>query len=572
MTVATQPIALFVDGAIGNDANSGSSAGASPVASGTGAVTDGTAVVDLSADSPDLSGVSSGDVIRIVGRGDGFTSDEEFEITAVDDGLDTVNVNPSPGAAGGQTWKIGGAFATIDAARFLFRAGNGQDITINVKSSATYNEMVDCSNAHGAVNKPMVFRGYDSAIGDDGVVTVDAQSARNYAFKTNGTPYVVIENFWGKNANISAMGGNGTSVTFRRCRGSNSVDGFNGSSDHVWEGCYADNNTARGWDSTGVDNYVYGCIAWGNGTDGIAQGNGVMVDCLAVSNGTKGLMMTNAGAQQVFRNCTVDGDNKDTTVGIDCGAATIVDISNCIVYDCGTGIAKAGAVGDRDGRRVNSGNLINNCTTPLSGWPEGVAPQTGAPVFVNEDTDYGLQTSSPAAQAAVDAGYWGWVTNANGGGRIGAMVGPSLIDADWPAVGDVQNGVAFDNGGRVGTFTEPGVGNVETGVQYGAGGTEFTGTFDKPAVGDVETGVTYGGGGSEFTGTFDAPSVGDVETGEGYGAGGAEFTGTFDEPGVANVLSGVSYGEDGTEFDGLHTEAAGGGGGGSGFFHSGALG
>ena len=48
-----------------------------------------------------------------------------------------------------------------------------------------------------------------------------------------------------------------------------------------------------------------------------------------------------------------------------------------------------------------------------------------------------------------------------------------------------------------------------------------------PAVGDVEEGVEYGDGGSEFTGTFGVPSESNVNEGVQYGADGVEFTGTL---------------------------------------------
>lgn len=124
---------------------------------------------------------------------------------------------------------------------------------------------------------------------------------------------------------------------------------------------------------------------------------------------------------------------------------------------------------------------------------------------------------------------------------------------DVPVVGDVQFGVGYGNAGVefTGTFTEPGIANVLAGVTYGAGGVEFTGTLaacDYPAVQDVQLGVAYNHGGS--IGTFVAPGVGDVELGVGYGAAGVEFVGTFVAPAVGNVAVGVGYGAGGVEFIG----------------------
>ena len=53
---------------------------------------------------------------------------------------------------------------------------------------------------------------------------------------------------------------------------------------------------------------------------------------------------------------------------------------------------------------------------------------------------------------------------------------------DWPAVGDVESGVAFDGGARVGTLAVPAEGDVRYGVDYGAGGTEWEGSFSPTVV------------------------------------------------------------------------------------------
>ncbi len=66
---------------------------------------------------------------------------------------------------------------------------------------------------------------------------------------------------------------------------------------------------------------------------------------------------------------------------------------------------------------------------------------------------------------------------------------------DFPAVGDVEKGVEYDDGNRTGTFKEPGIANVKEGVEYGASDTEFTGTYPQNAV----TGATVVG--QDTTGT-----------------------------------------------------------------------
>jgi hypothetical protein len=51
---------------------------------------------------------------------------------------------------------------------------------------------------------------------------------------------------------------------------------------------------------------------------------------------------------------------------------------------------------------------------------------------------------------------------------------------DYPAVGDVRDGVSYDSGGMVGTLELPDEADVRLGTGYGEDGTEFTGTLDVP--------------------------------------------------------------------------------------------
>lgn len=77
--------------------------------SGAGAsLTDTDATVDLSADTPDLSGVTANDaLLRIADATDGLYGSQEFTITAVNDGADTVEVSPTPASTrASKSWAI----------------------------------------------------------------------------------------------------------------------------------------------------------------------------------------------------------------------------------------------------------------------------------------------------------------------------------------------------------------------------------------------------------------------------------------------------------------------------------
>lgn len=56
---------------------------------------------------------------------------------------------------------------------------------------------------------------------------------------------------------------------------------------------------------------------------------------------------------------------------------------------------------------------------------------------------------------------------------------------DYPADGDVRDGVLFDSGNRAGTFVVPAESDVRLDVGYGADGTEFDGTLAVPTFGEA---------------------------------------------------------------------------------------
>lgn len=59
---------------------------------------------------------------------------------------------------------------------------------------------------------------------------------------------------------------------------------------------------------------------------------------------------------------------------------------------------------------------------------------------------------------------------------IGAV--PLIVDvADFPAVGDVEKDVVYDDGAKTGTFKVPPETKVEKNYQYGKDDTEFTGVL-----------------------------------------------------------------------------------------------
>ena len=51
---------------------------------------------------------------------------------------------------------------------------------------------------------------------------------------------------------------------------------------------------------------------------------------------------------------------------------------------------------------------------------------------------------------------------------------------DYPAIGNVLKGIAYNFGTQTGNLALPGIGDVRQGVQFGTQGTQYTGTLFVP--------------------------------------------------------------------------------------------
>lgn len=136
MTAPNGPI-LF-NSSSGNDA-AASGLGPDPAETGSGADLDATSTVDLSADSPDLSGVSSGDLLWV-----DTSSGRQFSIIAsVDNTAKTVTCDDAfTVTETGKTWAIGGKRASIgsNSSRTLFAASGGAKPGWTMRLQSGYTE------------------------------------------------------------------------------------------------------------------------------------------------------------------------------------------------------------------------------------------------------------------------------------------------------------------------------------------------------------------------------------------------------------------------------------------------
>ena len=396
----------YVDAAAGADTNGGTSEGAA-IVSGASADTDGTTTVDLSDDTPDLSGVSVGDCIYLASEnGNGIRSGDIFEITEVNDGADTVTVTPTPGTNANQAWAIGGAWATISKAMLTVR-NDGDHVYIkggtNYTETATVSLIVEDAT-------PCIIEGYTTTPGDNGLCIIDGGGVRanGLADSVSGYGFYIFKNIrvtdcTGDGGNMAMLGTNYHNCHFDNNAGNGLI--LNDMNNVI--GCSFDDNDDNGFIAD-YNQAVIGCRANRNGLVGLKITSGCVINCVAVSNASMGIQVINNKSVMIslVMNCTVDGDGKDTDVGITLGGPNDSRQALCInniAYDCGVGIDFPNQGGTAHSI-VSMNNLVNSNTAAYAN--DGITHSgevTDAPAFEAEGTDYRLADASPAIDAGFDA-------------------------------------------------------------------------------------------------------------------------------------------------------------------------
>jgi len=407
-------LTFYLSSAAGSDNNGGTSEAV--VASGSAAATDGTAVVDLSADSPDLSGVTDNvDAIRIEGETGGYNSSDIFKITGHDNGAKTVTVTGSglPGTASGLAWAIGGPWATPQRAMNVVSSGDH----VYGKADGDYTDDSDSDGAcmkikrEGSASQPIVIEGYKTMPGDadahwgddDYRMTIDGTAASLTAGVAvdsglGAILYYVFKNIRTKNCSGQGFNiGQKSSVTLENCRGDQNYVGLYHTARALVEGCSFDNNDYWG---------VYGCPVlnncdvFNNANHGIVPSADMEVGfCRVYGNGGNGFDGDALGAVYDIHDNTFDGDGKPSGMAaITLGGSRASRVVNNIFHDFETGVKDAANQGER---HVVRNNLYSNCTTPRYNFPEGTGDiERDDPQFVDEaNHDYRLGGSSPARGA-----------------------------------------------------------------------------------------------------------------------------------------------------------------------------
>lgn len=122
--------------------------------------------------------------------------------------------------------------------------------------------------------------------------------------------------------------------------------------------------------------------------------------------------------------------------------------------------------------------LPNNAILPfLAYFPKDASEWKGAATFLS-----GVDRRDFFGYLRPTSGAW-TIGPINLESTNGGVVWPGYTGAaDFPAVGDVESGVQYDNGNLTGTFAVPIEADVRQSTQYGADGTEFTGILAPGAV------------------------------------------------------------------------------------------
>lgn len=290
--------------------------------------------------------------------------------------------------------------------------GKGQATRVNGDlfwvRGGTYPETIDLNYA-GSSSNGTRWEAYIDAIGDyldvpGGVVIMDGESTRASAItdSNSGAKYTTFRGFQfiahtshGCNIDI------GDGLSWDNCTWASNVGhGFKGDNDNVFIRCTFTGNSDAGLRGD-LDIVLIACKVEANTNQGITVQTGVCLFSFFRSNGADAIEMgvQNLGLRVIVNN-TIDGDAKDTGVGIDLANSftTTGVVANNIVFDCTFGIQFA-----TPNKYVPSAhNLLDNNTDNYAGnggtWDNEVLDDpdlTGAT----------LGALSPAKGAGLDYNY-----------------------------------------------------------------------------------------------------------------------------------------------------------------------
>lgn len=317
----------------------------------------------------------------------------------------TYYVDVTTGNDGDDGLTEGNAWQTIQKATTETVAGD----TVYIKGSASYtaedttsggkNSVWNLKTA-GGITTPILWEGYSSTPGDNGIVTIDA-SGETLANAMNssiggGNIYHTFKNF--RFTGGSSQGVNLSledRVLFVFCRfDTNADDGIEADNFVLFVHCTVDNNAGRGIDTDETGGILF-CKIYNNGSYGSAAITCTYFASVFYDNTTSHI--NGASSTHVY-NCTFDGNN--STVNGIINFTYNNSIANSIFSDCATAIS---GLAGTENLVVSLNNLYDSNTVNVTNFPLGDNAVEADPLF-DASLPYRLQNSSPAIAAGVDAG------------------------------------------------------------------------------------------------------------------------------------------------------------------------
>ncbi len=328
------PVILF-NASTGSD-TAASGAGPGTALSGSGASVNGTTSIDLSADSPDLSGVATdGSAVLWVNTSSGR---QFFKITAVDNGTKIVTVaNAATPTESGKGWGIGGKRATLDNtnSRKLLTADALPGWTIRIENAGGTQSLTSSTitlGASGDTTTGLIILEGDSA----STLSVISQGANAACITSSTRNYWKIRNLKFQNTNgtkTSARGidfsGNLTNWEVENCVfGDVTNTLLNGvcrtggtQSPMFFRDCAFEYCTGAGvFTLGGVEWFFVNCYAGNNSGIGVDASIQLlyMEDCIVRASGGDGINAGRSSGIVVLHTCTIDGNSGD---GLDTSGA-----------------------------------------------------------------------------------------------------------------------------------------------------------------------------------------------------------------------------------------------------------
>jgi hypothetical protein len=446
MTAVNGP--LIFNSSTGSD-TAASGSGPATAVTGTGASLNATTTVDLSADTPDLSTVSAGDILWVQ-----TTSGQQFAVIAsVDDTADTVTVDDAYSVTeSSRTWAIGGKRATIDNAdsRKVFddwRLIGVMDIELETDQTITGSAIPFRPPIIGA-GQPWNSRFYGTA----GSIKTITQSANDYHFDVNNNGILRWSNLKFANSNATKNTSNrvlecvlaGPNFSFQDCvfgDSTNSIDGVlfdNSSTIYLnFSRCLFQHTDGPACSQSGpqicsfIDCFFDSCESGAEQTSsGAGYEGGVFVRCIFKDITNEAIRNNSVYNQIKFTNiedCIFDNCGKGVT-GV--GSPRNISINNCIFMDCTTAIDLS--FNELLGH-VWRGNAFYNNTTDYNldvdilYYDTDEITLTGDPFTDSANNDYTLNSTAGAGQTLRETSItdlvtgnvrypFGWMVDPSGGG------------------------------------------------------------------------------------------------------------------------------------------------------------